>query len=109
MLACASLDFSAPMEVKILHLENGATRTGLCLPRRLTYSRRSLTNTPMNQPNVDNSLLILSAQVISRLCPVDNTDHHRDKEMVRWFRALVALAEDPGLAPNTHMVVHNHL
>jgi hypothetical protein len=30
-------------------------------------------------------------------------------EMAWWLRTLVALAEDPGLAPSAHMVVYNHL
>ena len=33
----------------------------------------------------------------------------RTREMVQWLRALVALAEDPGSVPSTHMVAYNHL
>jgi len=30
-------------------------------------------------------------------------------EMAQWLRALVALPEDLGWVPNTHMVAHNHM
>jgi hypothetical protein len=30
-------------------------------------------------------------------------------EMAQWLRACVALAEEPSLVPDTHMVIHNHL
>jgi hypothetical protein len=30
-------------------------------------------------------------------------------EVAQWLRALVALAEDLGSVPSTHMVVHNYL
>jgi hypothetical protein len=28
--------------------------------------------------------------------------------MAQWLRALIALTEDPGSIPSTHMMVHNH-
>jgi hypothetical protein len=30
------------------------------------------------------------------------------ESLTQWFRALVALAEDPGLVHSIHMVVYNH-
>ena len=30
-------------------------------------------------------------------------------EIAQWLRELVALAEDPDLAPRTYMLAHNHL
>jgi hypothetical protein len=35
-------------------------------------------------------------------------DEYGAGEKVQWLRALVALAQDPGLAPSTNMVVQNH-
>jgi hypothetical protein len=35
--------------------------------------------------------------------------HVRDGRVTLWLKALTALPKDPGLAPSTHMVVHNTL
>lgn len=35
--------------------------------------------------------------------------HLRDREMAQQIRTLIALAEDRGSIPSTHMVAHNYL
>lgn len=32
-----------------------------------------------------------------------------ERQMVQWLKALVALTDDLGSGPRTHMAAHNHL